>query len=499
MSNKIITVASANMGKGLVWNKETRAWDVVSSLNDLLSDVRLSAITSNPQINEGEISKVIFTVSNVGAVSCAGATLRVNLPDGISFKEEIQKPNQTTTTKISKGFEIKNLGVNEQVTVTYTGTFNNYGSYPFSGSVEVQDTASDKHTGHNTAGLQIDVTTTRDVSYQASQDCPALDVRDVETGRSLLLMDYSTATYYVNGSVDSYCQETGLGGATLHRLNVYSPSTKKIQLKVDNAGSVIVNGYDLDVTDKGVFEAVTNRPDGTYFVTSLTDHSTCYEIKDKRYLVKPYVSEAIVSGGTTNVTEFYLTNGITKEKTGVHNTQPKYIKSSFSNGLLVLDNLKPGTFLGVSFKPGGKNCQWQTVWISVPVDVTSFVKHSTRVTLKEGDASRVQYVVDTRPKTEGVKGYNNINGDLSPSAIVVKADEKRTEKVTIIPVAGKYNKFVFDVKDGKINPLTTTQGNVKITPSDDGSKVTVEIMASATSSDNFTYRNSGVVIDISIS
>lgn len=470
----------------------------------LYVDVKLGLSTNKYQVNEGETSQLIFTVSNTGSATASVINLAITKPQSrkrYTFgAETIDKSKAGAVTKNDEThYTISTLESGGTVSIAIPVTYQDFGSYAFTGLVTLSSDNVDKSADDNRASVQIDVTTTRDTSYQPTSSCPALNIVDKLTNKTLLLMDYGTAAYVTDAN--QFVQEPPNQPATANRLNIYSPATTSITLKAAGAGTAVVNGVYLKEAIVGnALQKGLNEPnDGVYQYLNFNERSTGYEFNGKRFALKPNFATITkannsASGGSQN-----FGSAIQRDKRTYFGSAPQGVTYTFTNEEMVINGLKEGTWLAVSFRPRGTNCEWQTVLIAVPKDVTSLVPSGIHLTQTQGQTAHVTIASALTNRADVSTGWNNINGDVSQQTPIIPLDIASNDKAVIHAPAGIANTYVLNVTGGKLNPQTTSQGNVQIVPSADGSSVTITVSADATAADNFVYRNNGVVIEMQVS
>lgn len=462
----------------------------------LYADVRLGLVANKNQVNEGGVVDLIYTITNTGSAAAA-ATLTITPPaqrgKRIAYaahqvdKVKVANVNKTSDTQ----YEITGLEPGGAVSITIPTTFQDFGSFAFSGLVNVTN-GVDKSADDNRAAIQIDVTTTRDMSYQPTQSCPALNIIDKATNKALLLMDYGSATYITNRN--QFMQESPHQPATVSRLNVYSPNTTSITLRVADAGTAVVHGFYTPGVAAGM-DDIEGKMGAGNAVLALSERSTGYEFNGKRYAVKPQLKLMRPDGWSE---DSMLGVAIQRDKRTYFGSAPNGVTSNFANGELVINGLKPGTWLAVSFRPRGSNCEFQTVLISIPMDVTPHLPAGLRLTRTSGTASHVQISSSLTNRADVSTGYNNINGDISNATPIVALDHRQNDKAVINAPSGMKNVYDIAIAGGTVKPSGTSSGNVKIVPNAQGNSIKVTVEATATAADNFIYRNEGVVIEMKI-
>jgi len=469
----------------------------------LFVDVRLGVSTNKHQVNEGGTANIIYTITNTGSAAAASITLDITnaVPDGkrVSYAEPIiTKSKAGNVAKVSgTKFTIDNLDSGGAVAITIPTTYQDFGSVTHSGVVTVSSNNVDKSADDNRASAKVDITTSRDTSYQPTQDCPALQVIDRGTRKSLLLMDYGNAMYLTNRSM--FVQEPPAQPATMNRLNVYSPTTTSIELEIQNAGTVVVHGFNPTPSADGLQATLRQPTDGTYYWLNVNERSTGYDFNGKRYVVKPELLIGTKTGSSAEGITTFVTSPILRDKLTIQNsTKPAGVTESFTNGVLRIDGLQAGTWLNVLFKPTGSNCQWQSVLIAIPREITSNIPAGSKLSVVSGQSSQVSIQSGLSNRADVVTGYQNINGDISLDTPIVALDTPSSDKAVINAPAGVRNEYVLSVTGSKLDPRNTTQGNVKIIPNSEGTQLTVTIESTATSSDNFVYVNNGVKVEIKV-
>lgn len=468
----------------------------------LFTDVKLGLAVNKHQVNEGGNVDLIYTVTNSGSATATSITLDLIYPAtkaGKRITYGTPVVDKTKAGKVSgsgKKYTITNLESGGAVSITVPTTFQNFGSYAYSGLVTLSENNVDKSADDNRASVQIDVTTARDTSYQPTQSCPALNVQDVGTGKSLLLMNYGIATYITN--LNTYVQAGRAQPATMNRLNVYSPTTKQIKLRVPHAGTAVVHGFSgVTVSNNVLQDTVNQKANGSYTYIVNSERTTAYELNGKRYVVSPQLDTGVKNGSSAHTNgDMGLDVGIQRDKRTYFGRTPTNLSYVFENELLTINGVVEGTFLAVSFRPTGSNCEWQTVLISVPKEVP--VPEGLKLTVVQGQQSHVQISSGLSNRPDVSSGYANITGDLTNETPIIPLDVRASDKAVISAPSGTKNVYKLSVTGGKLNPQTTSQGNVKIVPNSAGTELTITVEASATSSDNFIYKNNDVIVDMKI-
>lgn len=465
-------------------------------------DVRVSATTNKHQIGEADTATLIYTVTNTGSATASLVTLDITNPSLANKRikygnHEVSKAKAGAVNKVSDTrYTIANLESGGSVAISIPATFQDFGAYSFSVLGTVSSDNVDKSADDNRGAVVVEVTSTRDSSYQPTAACPALNVVDVSSGKTLLLMDYGTATYITNEN--QFQQEQAAQPATMNRLNVYAPNTTSIKLRAVGAGTAVVHGYNIaGVTTNGLQETL-NKPDGVYTFLNMTERSTGYDFNGRRYAVKPQLFVGTKSGSSANGGNIYVMSAIQRDKRTYFGTTPKGVTSSLNDEVLTINGLKPGTWLAVSFRPRGTNCEWQTVLISVPLDVTEKLSPGLKLSRKSGTASHISIASGLTSRADVVGGYLNINGNVGPDTPIVALDMPQNDKAVVNAPAGAANTYVLTVTGGKLDPQTTSVGNIAVTPNASGTELTIAISASATAADNFIYRNNGVVVELKV-
>lgn len=474
---------------------------ITTALQELVTDVRLGLVATKNQLGEGDGMNLIYSITNAGTATAASLRLELSQPNKpdvqygspVISKDKSGEVNQVSSTQ----FSIANLQAGGAVTITIPVTYQHYGSYVHTAEVQLSGNNIEASTEDNRASVQVDVTAISDLTYQSSQNCPAVQVKDIENEKMLLLFTYGEATRVIDS--DGFQMERQIDNASLKRANIYAPDTKTIRLHMPEASTVSVQAKKWQIiTDDPLQHGLKESQDGVYTYGIFDFQSTAYEHNGEVYWLKGKEYQVTKSNGRATSYAAFPMTGIGLDLLTSNATNLAGITVSFDEQAhtLTLSNLTEGMWISVNMRPQGEHCQWQSTTIIIPKKVTEIAPQGLGLTLTEGQSEFFQKFKSMEKRS--ASGYVSINNTQIQPQNIVALSGAINEKGIISVASGTQQRFVLQVMNGKLDPNRTTSGNVSITPNPEGTQLTVLINQSATRADSFIYSNNGINLSVNV-
>lgn len=160
----------------------------VAVLDSIFQDVGVGLSASKYTGYVGDSFNVKVTVTNTGEGTNEKTTLSIIKPALGTYKISNQTHNSQGAggvTKVSDTeYTITNLAKGGTVIVTFDVIGSAHGTYQFGATVDPQSSLDTNASNHR-ATISLNINTKADPGYEATNDCPAIVVTDVATGRVL--------------------------------------------------------------------------------------------------------------------------------------------------------------------------------------------------------------------------------------------------------------------------------------------------------------------------
>lgn len=299
----------------------------VAVLDSIFQDVGVGISADKYSGYVNDKFNVKITVTNTGEGTNENTTLRITKPLLGAYTIENQSHRSTGAGSVVKvsatEYTIKKLERGGTVTVTFDVISKSHGTYQFGASVD-PDTALDINAGNHRASITLSVNTKVDPTYQATRDCPAIVVTDMDTQKVLTNGVYKEMTY-----------------------NIYENPLTNRRFKLDGASTVVI----------------THSPPMFYKVF-LVGGGGGGSLPPKIISAPNY--RDLVPESTPN--PFYDFN-------------PPSSRAEFDQNSQILTlSLKEGDNVTVAMRPSDKSCRWQYFCIGVASSINysrnCFINHT---------------------------------------------------------------------------------------------------------------------------
>ena len=498
-STSIKVITPANLGKGIEFNPVTNQWEAksgfdcssidqlperpwkkgttllakqdgqcvrLSSFDTFFQEIGVGITASRTNGFTGEEYRVVVTVTNTGEGTNELTNLNISKPEGLGVAYDI-KDLETSKVQVDEiervddfTYNIKNTKKGGTAIIRFTVVPKALGNYQFTAMVN-PNSALDKDLGNNTSTIVLNAQTKADANLEISQECPIVELTDVQTG---------TVLGQAHTDVDSRTGADGNPVKTGRRIatrwgKLAGPGSifyvdrdsQGLQLRLSQPATIIAYGIP---EGKNAYPEYVFTKSG--FITSISN----FIINSNKNAAQTSLEhDAIFKISTNNVKSLDMTVG--------ENAQDITINAKYSGIVLLV-------------KPRGKNCALQG-WV-LNFSKASVPKSIELTDVQGGVVSKVSRVV------ERTSDYTSI----------IRADKGKYQTIPETPSASFISNptetlvSVFKVKAGtaasaNINwnglDILKTSGLVTIT--DNG----VTVSAKATSADSVRSQYLDVIIE----
>lgn len=495
-SIKVIT--PANLGKGIEFNPATNQWEAksgfdcssidqlperpwkkgttllakqdgqcvrLSSFDTFFQEIGVGITASRTNGFTGEEYRVVVTVTNTGEGTNELTNLNISKPEGLGVAYDIK---DLETSKVQVGeiervddftYNIKNTKKGGTAIIRFTVVPKALGNYQFTAMVN-PNSALDKDLGNNTSTIVLNAQTKADENLEVSQECPIVELTDVQTGT---VLGQAHTVVDARTGADGNPVKTGRRIAT--RWGKLAGPGSVFYVDRDSQGLQLRLSQPATIIAYGVPEGKGNHPEYVFAKSGfLTSISNFIIDSNKNTAQTSLEHDAIFKINNKDVKNLDITVG--------ENAQDITINAKYSGIVLLV-------------KPRGKNCALQG-WV-LNFSIASAPKSIELTDIQGGVVSKVSRVVER-------------NTDYTS---IIRADKGKYQTVPETPSASFLSNptetlvSVFKVKAGtaasaNINrnglDILKTSGLVTIT--DNG----VTVSANATSADSVRSQYLDVII-----
>lgn len=427
----------------------------VAVLDSIFQDVGVGISANKYSGFVGDRFNVKITVSNTGEGTNENTTLSIIKPLLGSYTIQ----NQTHTSQGAGGvnkvsdteYHITNLAKGGTVVVTFDVVSSSHGTYQFSATVDPQS-ALDTNAINHRATISLNINTTADAEYVATEDCPAIVVTDVALSKELMLQSTGGVRAGTFKEVEA------------SKTNLYEGPISNRKFRLDGASTVVV----INTTTVGSEEhrfLTTDDGAPAHIFHMMQSRS----IMNRDYQMSPTTANPF--GDTRLVSSSY----------------------TFNDGILTITD--PSILSAViAMRPAGSNCRWQYFSLASTSSMTEQASCDIKVSGTSDFTKQYTYDIsgringitrsDTRTVDTNKVVYDGrvlsirsvsdlINFSKKVSSLVIRA-KKQTEKViTLVDSCQDVSKFV-------------SRGAVEFSPSDTNN-LTITVHQNALPTDSVTF------------
>ena len=363
MAEKLKVITPQNLGKGIVFNPETKKWEVnvetgltcasidqlptkpwkkgttllakqdgecikLTALDSIFQEIGVGIAADKTSAFTGEEYRVVVTVSNTGEGKNDLTNLVVQKPLLGNYNiKDVTTSHQGLDSfdrKNDLAYDLKGLAKGGTFILRFTVVANDIGTFQFSASVN-PNSALDQEQKNNTATITLSANSKVDTTYVPSVDCPRITATELDS--NVVLQQLSSSG---RSTIDSRSRIT-YDTSNIKRSNIFANrrTLKGLRIRLDGASTVV--GYKR--TNSTGIAAVLSNNTTTDFRTVEADYGSAI-IGDHDY----------PKSGTDGYT--------------------------FNNGVLeITEDIKLFAF---SCRAQGKNCRWQNYLVLAVLPVTSF-------------------------------------------------------------------------------------------------------------------------------
>lgn len=287
-SIKVIT--PANLGKGIEFNPVTNQWEAksgfdcssidqlperpwkkgttllakqdgqcvrLSSFDTFFQEIGVGITASRTNGFTGEEYRVVVTVTNTGEGTNELTNLNISKPEGLGVAYDI-KDLETSKVQVEEiervddfTYNIKNTKKGGTAIIRFTVVPKALGNYQFTAMVN-PNSALDKDLGNNTSTIVLNAQTKADANLEVSQECPIVELTDVQTGT--VLGQAHTSVDNVNGKKLNRRIAQGWGSSAPKGMVVFTDRTSKgIQLSLSAPSTIIAYGVPSNLNSQTMF------------------------------------------------------------------------------------------------------------------------------------------------------------------------------------------------------------------------------------------------------
>ena len=290
MSTSIKVITPANLGKGIEFNPATNQWEAksgfdcssidqlperpwkkgttllakqdgqcvrLSSFDTFFQEIGVGITASRTNGFTGEEYRVVVTVTNTGEGTNELTNLNISKPEGLGVAYDI-KDLETSKVQVDEiervddfSYNIKNTKKGGTAIIRFTVVPKALGNYQFTAMVN-PNSALDKDLGNNTSTIVLNAQTKADANLEVSQECPIIELTDVQTGT--VLGQAHTSVDKVNGKKLNRRIAQGWGSSAPKGMVVFADRTSVgLQLKLSSPSTIIAYGVLARYTNQTMF------------------------------------------------------------------------------------------------------------------------------------------------------------------------------------------------------------------------------------------------------